>query len=593
MALYAGSLALSKAGATLVNTRREFRLLILSPGEPSDQLGGELIKASLDDTNLQYTALSYTWGDPSDPANITLNDGHNLPITRNLEAALRQFRSRIDPVRLWVDAICINQADKEEKNSQVRIMRSIYVLACRTWVWLGSSDAESDRAMDIVQSFRLGDLTTNELRLTSRKDWEGIGNLMRRSWWTRIWVIQEVLSSRRVHVWCGSRMIDFECFVKLEEIRRDFAFRDIPTQPFANILSNWDLNQRIVLNGEAPLFEWMADTHKFSSTLRRDRIYALLGLSSEESRSAIVPDYTSRTSDSLLSTRATVHFLMQQKSLLPLQSGFYKKAEDLDLPSWVSDWSTSQAGYVMLVFNRPYNACGSYSTTTPRFSPEITQPSSCPENVSLILSGVVVGEIKIAEPMLEVPLYTGTDTNKDLESRMLRRELTRSTCQNWWAIYESFTNPIEESSSVNRDRRYPFPDIPSVRQEAFWRTIIADRALDGTGPVGRQWFRFFRSWLTDVEGEGITDFRNAAVSHCAGRSFILTCEGTPGLAPAKTKAGDIVCLLYGGDVPFVLRRLSSGDGCYQLIGETYVHGIMQGEKSEMLRGERVQDFEIV
>ncbi len=58
------------------------------------------------------------------------------------------------------------------------------------------------------------------------------------------------------------------------------------------------------------------------------------------------------------------------------------------------------------------------------------------------------------------------------------------------------------------------------------------------------------------------------------------------------KAGDVVCLLRGGDVPFVLRRLSSGNGCYQLIGEAYVHGIMQGEISAMLRGERLQDFEI-
>lgn len=77
----------------------------------------------------------------------------------------------------------------------------------------------------------------------------------------------------------------------------------------------------------------MADTHKFESTLRCDRIYALLGLSSEESRNAIVPDYPSPISDTLLSTQATAQFLMQQKGLLPLKSGFYTKTDDLDLPS--------------------------------------------------------------------------------------------------------------------------------------------------------------------------------------------------------------------------------------------------------------------
>ncbi|KAL8893358.1 MAG: hypothetical protein Q9192_005346 [Flavoplaca navasiana] len=288
---------------TLSTSQSEFRILVLFAGESSDGLRGEILRASIDNNNVPFTALSYTLGDPSNPGFINIGRGPiSLPITRNLEAALRQFRSPTDSLWLWVDAICINQADPDKQNVQVALKRDIYVSARQIWVWLGPPSHDSDRAMDMLQSFQNRHPSQTELSHISQEHWDCIGNLMRRSWWTRVWVIQEVLSSMQVDVWCGRKRIGFGCFVRLEEIHRDFAFRQLPTQPFANILSNWSLNQQIVRREDAPLFKWMADTHKFDSTLRRDRIYALSGLSSQGSRNAIVPDYSSRTSDTLLST---------------------------------------------------------------------------------------------------------------------------------------------------------------------------------------------------------------------------------------------------------------------------------------------------
>ena len=569
MALYTGALAFGKADPNLVNSCREFRLLVLFAGTSRDVLRGKLIKSSLDATDVQYTALSYTWGDPTDPGLILLNNGYELPITQNLEAALRQFRLRTGPIQLWVDAICINQADKEEKNIQVAIMRSIYASARQTWVWLGSADTRSDGAMDTVQSFQTEDPSHDDLGLIRQEVWDSIGDLMRRSWWTRVWVIQEVLSAKRVQLSCGNKQIGIDCFVKLEEIRRNFAFRHIPTQPFANILSNWSLNRRIVSDGDAPLFDWMADTHKFDATLRRDRLYALLGLSSEESRDAIIPDYSDRTSDTLLSTQATAHFLTQQRRLLPLQSGFYKKADDLPLPSWVSDWSTSQAGYVSLVFQSGYRACGQYARATPEFLPNVKHLSQLPQDALLVLKGVIEDEVRIAMPMPEVPLYNGTDGAEDLRSRMLRREVTRSTCSDWKDNVDLTSN-----------------DDPT----AFWRTIIANRLFDWTGPPGPDHGKFFTDWQAGIESEGTTDFRNCAVSRCAGRSFIQTRDGRLGLAPKGTKMGDYVCLFLGGDVPFVLRPMKYGT--YSFVGEAYIHGIMEGELSSDLIGIRLRSFEI-
>lgn len=101
-----------------------------------------------------------------------------------IEFSLQQMRLPTDSLKLWADAICINQADAEEKRSQVEIMRDIYVSAHQTWVWLGLPAADSDEAMGTVQKLHYPGLSPAELRQVSREAWDGIGNLMRRSWWT-------------------------------------------------------------------------------------------------------------------------------------------------------------------------------------------------------------------------------------------------------------------------------------------------------------------------------------------------------------------------------------------------------------------------
>ncbi|KAL9582631.1 MAG: hypothetical protein Q9212_003178 [Teloschistes hypoglaucus] len=583
MALYQGALDLSNAGTTSVKPCRDFRLLVLFPGEMTEHLHGELIRSSIDDADIHYTALSYTWGDPSSPGVILLNDGYEMSITRNLEAALRQFRSRKESIRLWVDAICINQADDDEKSCQVAIMRSFYVSASSTWVWLGTSDADSDSAMDIVQSFLSEDFTHDDFWLIKRESWDGIRDLLRRSWWTRIWVIQEVLSSQRVHVWCGSKRIDFECFVKLKQISRDLGIQVIRWQPFANILNTWARKQNAMSKGGAPLLQWIASTQNFESTLRCDKIYALLGISSEDTRAAIIPDYSYRTSDSLLCTRVTAHLLMQLRSLRPLQLGFCTKADDLALPSWVSDLLTSQAEYVIPQFRSEYKACGRYRSMTPRFVPDFGHPSSCPEDASLILKGVIVDQVNIVEPMPEIVFYTGPDIDEDLKSLKSRRELVRSTCSRWLTVVDAHFS----------DQHTDFPAERNEYHTAFWRTIIADRLYNGTSPPGPEFRQNFQDWQAGMDSEGATDFGDAAVTHCACRSFILTDGGRLGLAPRMTRTGDLVCLLHGGHVPFVLRREDKRKGCYRFMGEAYVHGFMKGEASQRLGGDEVQEFEII
>jgi hypothetical protein len=140
----------------------EFRLLVLLPGQDDDEIQCEIQHASLDGPP-RYEALSYTWGDPKgeeslvpcrgDPNAsypIKVDDGHLL-VKYNLNCALKQLRHDTNPRTLWIDAICINQHDGEEKNHQVRAMARIYSGASRVLAWLGEDDEYTDLAFDSLE----------------------------------------------------------------------------------------------------------------------------------------------------------------------------------------------------------------------------------------------------------------------------------------------------------------------------------------------------------------------------------------------------------------------------------------------------------
>jgi hypothetical protein len=96
-----------------------------------------------------YVAISYAWGPPEPTAEIFV-DGRNIKVRANLEAALRQFRTMRyfrQGGKIWIDSLCINQHDEEEKQRQVQIMASIYRNAGNVIVWLGPGTQTSDAAI--------------------------------------------------------------------------------------------------------------------------------------------------------------------------------------------------------------------------------------------------------------------------------------------------------------------------------------------------------------------------------------------------------------------------------------------------------------
>lgn len=104
----------------------------------------------------RYEALSYAWGDQTRTGFIEITENTYIPITANLEAFLRSRRQRDRPVILWIDAICINQGDLKERNSQVQVMGQIYLHACHLSIWLGPPSVDSEVGMDALKRCSYG-----------------------------------------------------------------------------------------------------------------------------------------------------------------------------------------------------------------------------------------------------------------------------------------------------------------------------------------------------------------------------------------------------------------------------------------------------
>jgi hypothetical protein len=128
----------------------QIRILTLQPSKDAGTRPACTLEAASLDEAPVFTALSYAWGDASKRTLVEVN-GSTLSITSALDSALRHLRLPDRERRLWIDQICINQADDDEKASQVQLMRQIYSQAENTVAWLGEARNGSDRVMQYIQ----------------------------------------------------------------------------------------------------------------------------------------------------------------------------------------------------------------------------------------------------------------------------------------------------------------------------------------------------------------------------------------------------------------------------------------------------------
>jgi hypothetical protein len=284
---------------TPLNDPDSIRILILEPGRWADPLKARLEERKFQDATTPYEALSYAWGafSLSSGKRIQIQDS-TMPITSNLDEALRSLRLEQSQRVLWVDFVCINQSDLQERVSQVRMMGDIYRQAKKVIVWLGMPTPASELGMKIL-SFLAG----NE-DLTKDSPWEthspenviaAVNDIIERPYFERIWVVQEAALAQKtdLHVghllvsWSqGSATSKFLSRIKFVQISPAWKYNElggVNLQPLIDMLtiSRLALARAMRVEVEPTIIDVLHDMRHRKSTDPRDMIFALLGLGLE------------------------------------------------------------------------------------------------------------------------------------------------------------------------------------------------------------------------------------------------------------------------------------------------------------------------
>jgi hypothetical protein len=212
------------------------RLLLIHPGGPDEPLKTELIPTTLGEAEGCYDATSYTWGSPVNPELINCNKSQ-LWVQRNAFNMMLDLRQPDQPRKVWIDAICINQCNLDERAAQVSIMHHIYRRAGAAWVWLGPPDEHSSAAMayastldakKLVGEFSYCQYGSNWSRFAEKsyffdpsyktdidanklKDLAvAIVSFLNRPWYSRVWIQQEASLCRNARVVCGPDVVDWD-----------------------------------------------------------------------------------------------------------------------------------------------------------------------------------------------------------------------------------------------------------------------------------------------------------------------------------------------------------------------------------------------
>jgi hypothetical protein len=235
-----------------------FRLIDLHYGAPSDDLVCTMFVERLG--RKPFTAISYCWGSSERPHLVKCSDPKKivvegvdyygpaekptgvLKITENLKNLLLALRTEDTYVTLWIDSICINQDDIEEKTKQVKMMSLIYENASTTVVYLGESNQETEAAMECAKELAamkdwpkekvpqflpdqrqpvdpplVGDQGEPQNFIDK---WRAFTRLLDRPWFQRVWVVQEIILSHLVGVHCGAQTIRWDKLVDACQVVR-------------------------------------------------------------------------------------------------------------------------------------------------------------------------------------------------------------------------------------------------------------------------------------------------------------------------------------------------------------------------------------
>jgi hypothetical protein len=679
--------------------------------------------------NPYYDALSYTWGDPctlylspneispqeawsARPFDIEV-DGKPVSVGANLYAALLAIRSHVthqDDPRVpnvpqstgyfWIDALCINQKDLNEKSSQVMMMSRIYKQANLVFAWLGGGDRLSRQALhDLMAISQLcgKDRKPKDLRNldimsdeTYRKlgipkldytSWIGIYLFLNRAWFKRAWIVQEVALAKEPWFLSGRQSCNLnaiivslgilqqsrwfsqlrhlaEPLIQTYRTKRDFTSKIALTsshvrlyRPRATNMLDSNIGRIIgdvrvsmgtsegtAKDGSAakrPELIQLLELYRFTeSGDPRDKIYAFIGLSAEQETRPLKVDY-GLTGEEVFTE--TVQYLLASTNnleILSLKKNDLGAVETLKLPSWVPDFTVQD-------IRPPINQHDLFSASKGLGSLNL---SYLPDN-KIQLHGVKIDKVAdtgfsfqwYAIPEISVLLQKVTPPHGQTRFEALWRTLILDHYDESTPAREecgvSFSNLLEDlflslqlvaaSNLLNAEEIAAFRAESEATPRSFpgvgSRYLNFERLKEWLGTIYTSAqqilhqdteedslifppeFVEFEKRLSECEDRAreeavietfheevngrLSEVRaksddvqfqiSAKAGH--GSSLFVTEKGCLGIASVTLEVGDEAWALAGGHVPLILRPTGASGNEFQLVGEAYIHGVMQGE----------------
>ncbi|KAK8125026.1 uncharacterized protein PG998_000785 [Apiospora kogelbergensis] len=576
------------------------------PGLP-DQL---LSVSTANHKQQDYDALSYTWGTDKAIAPILI-DGQVHLVRYNLFRALQSLRLPNRKRFLWIDALCINQESPEERAGQVSRMEKIYSGAKQAVVWLGEGveqpNISTDAAMDflVTISKRKGEI---DLRLgngISRKEyyaklaclfgsidaradgWKllgGIRFLFTGDWWRRIWTLQEVVLTDRVVMKMGRKEICWTCFEDISKLCTVYTVHThqdtLPSQSrqrvhflLPRLLVQADTVRKIRDKRRSgttiPLSLMIEYTISRKATDPRDKVYGGLGLIT--SGITVPVNYNhSVTQVYTKAMRTMLHYFGDLRVYNYLLGSTEETSPEI--PSWVPNLQA-------LTENRIRGICYICGA-----SPE--------DNVESSVAGLLYGAAanhhgELMKAQMEFSLDGLLLTLKGIRIDRVctvGRQVPPKEAQPLKLVLDEWESML--------DQIIPGCMKSERGKDAFWRTVNLDCRViyhhPGLTLINNP--RDKRRRLS--RPDSLVPPRDAAATKrligamekqvacnetaLSGLKFFVTEQGHMGIGPPTLKTGDEVCVLLGGEVPYVLRPVGER-GTFKLVGQCYTHGFMDGE----------------
>ena len=588
--------------------RRHIRLLKASRDDNSlpAELRCEYLLAPLDKLPVTYTAISYVWGDPTAVSQIICDDGGYLSLTTSATDILNAIVDARAPGYFWIDQLCINQEDKREKADQVRMMGEIFASANNVIAWLGQPTADSNMAIDFAVTLfnTMKKLASRGIVITAlslcqntgcehpSSKWLALRKFLKRPWFERLWIVQEIImASGEMILLCGNSSIAWDILAEVvviietnglsRLIRQSIDEGVDPVAP-AGLLNTACVHAvKNMRSLQQPIGLQFALIYclRFKATDPRDKIFALLGLATDAGNPVLHPNYEAPVRE--IFTESSRYMMIANKSLRILHiAGIGWSRQIVDLPSWVPDWSAPQRVTIFgdMADNAGYRASASLPTRIKiRPGPD-----------TLTLEAIFIDTMNVCLPQPDITLSW---------------RLTEAGSEEYRHAMVSWVDQLR--AAVDASAHYAQENYD--REDVLWRALLANTIRPGL-PAREEYRRFFQSWLQihrQPVANGNDDGKisksiwneawmfNAAFSDAMDTRVIFTTKrGLIGIGPPYIQVGDLLCIIIGAQTPFLVRKRilpvpETAAPVYELVGDCYVHGLMNGEGLGMGKAEDI------